>query len=263
MSVSPPADSPKPAPDRFVGDAAFHLVAELQLLGDGLPVGSSLPSEANLAEKFGVSRLTVREALKVLAGRGLAELKQGRRAVVTEPSSEITSSIFSSYLRRDPSAMLELVEVRQALEVQSVRSAARKATRAGLVAMQASLQMMHEAADLLGQPDLDKEARLRARALFKQSDVSFHESVALSSGNRMLAHVLEALEDSLFRTFAASFEGHMARGGSAFDTYEAHLKIFQSIEAHDVKGSTKAMRDHLQEAERDLRAFFLSREPTD
>ena len=244
------------APTRSVGDSTFQLVSELQKLLESLPVGASLPAEGALAEQFGVSRLTVREALKVLAGRGLAEIRQGRKAVVTEPSSEVISSIFVSYVRRDPMALLELVEVRRALEVQSVGLAARKATRAGLTAMEACLRAMKESADILVSETTSAGQKAVARAEYQRADVAFHESIALSSGNRMLAHVLEALEDSLLRAFDASFEGHAARGGSALEPYQAHLEIFQSIEARDARKAMNSMREHLQQSEQDLRAYL-------
>jgi len=244
------------APVRSVGDSTFQLVSELQKLLESLPIGASLPAEAALAERFGVSRLTVREALKVLAGRGLAEIRQGRKAIVTEPSSEVISSIFVSYVRRDPTALLELVEVRRALEVQSVGLAARKVTRAGLTAMAACLKAMKESADILISEASSNEQKVVARAEFQRADVAFHESIALSSGNRMLAHVLEALEDSLLRAFDASFEGHASRGGSALDPYQAHLKIFEFIEARDPRKAMNSMREHLQQSEQDLRAYL-------
>jgi GntR family transcriptional regulator, transcriptional repressor for pyruvate dehydrogenase complex len=244
------------APVRSVGDSTFQLVSELQKLLESLPIGASLPAEAALAEQFGVSRLTVREALKVLAGRGLAEIRQGRKAIVTEPSSDVISSIFVSYVRRDPAALLDLVEVRLALEVQSVGLAARKVTRAGLTAMEACLRAMKESADILVSDASSEDQKVVARAEFQRADVSFHESIALSSGNRMLAHVLEALEDSLLRAFDASFEGHLSRGGSALDPYLAHLKIFQFIEARDARKAMNSMREHLQQSEQDLRAYL-------
>jgi DNA-binding FadR family transcriptional regulator len=247
---------PDSSPDNGVGDPTTDLVWEIQQVVQDLPVGSSLPSEASLAERFGVSRLTVREALKVLSGRGFTASKQGRRAVVTEPSSEVISSIFASYVHRDPSALLELVEVRQALEVRSVSLAASKATRAGLGAMAASLRFMKDAAQTLNDAAASDEERNQARLVFQRSDVAFHESVALASGNRMLAHVLEALEDSLLRAFDASFDGHVLRGGSALDAYGAHLKIFEFIEARDVRGASGAMKKHLQQSEKDLRAYL-------
>jgi DNA-binding FadR family transcriptional regulator len=238
------------------------LVERLQDMLDDFPIGSSLPSEQALAERFGVSRLTVRESLKVLAGRGLAEIRQGRRAVVTEPSSEVISSIFASYVRRDPSALLELVEVRQALEVQSVTLAARKATRAGLAAMEAALEDLKSYAAKYEEAGDDTEARAIAREAYQRADVTFHETIALSSGNRMLAHVLEALEDSLLRSFNASFDGHVLRGGTASDAYEPHNEIFQHIKARDVRKAAAAMKQHLQQAEQDLRAIIQETNPT-
>lgn len=232
------------------------LVGAIQTLVDELPVGENLPSEADLAERFGVSRLTVRESLKILAGRGLIALSQGRRAVVTEPSSAVISSIFSSYVRRDPSALLDLVDVRMALELQSVSLAAQKATRAGLGAMEATLSQMRDATEVFESEGIDEAEKSRARASYQAADVGFHEAIALASGNRMLAHVLESLEDTLLRAFFASFEGHLVRGGSARDTHEAHRRIFEFIRARDSKRASAAMREHLQQARDDLRAVI-------
>lgn len=244
------------------------VVAELQsLIFDDIPVGATLPSESTLAERFGVSRLTIREALKLLSGRGLVELRQGRKAVVTEPSSEVISSIFASYVRRDPTALLELVEVRQALEVQSVRLASRKATRAGLAAMEASLRLMQESAVEFHDAEDDPDARARSLAMYQAADIAFHEAIALSSGNRMLAHVLESLEESLLRSFHASFEGHLMRGGTALDTYESHLRIFEFIRDRNANKAADAMRRHLQQSDTDLRAALtettIAPEPSD
>lgn len=232
-----------------------NVVQALQeLLFEVFPVGSTLPSEAALAERFGASRLTVREALKVLAGRGLVELRQGRRAVVSEPSSEVISSIFAAYVRRDPAALLELIEVRQALEMQSVAMAARRASRAGLAAMQTALSVMEESAHTFQDASVDTQARARALEAYQAADVAFHEAIALASGNRMLSRVIEALEESLLRSFRASFEGHLLRGGSALDTYELHRQIFEHIRAGDTRRATQTMRRQLDQADRDLRA---------
>lgn len=250
---------PRASLPRGAGDSTFQLVSALEDLLETLPVGASLPAEAALAEQFGVSRLTVREALKVLAGRGLAEIRQGRRAVVTEPSSEIISSIFVWFVRRDPATLLELVAVRRALEVQSVGLAAQKISRSGLSAIDSCLTAMRESADILSNPTLSSSRKKAALEDFQRADVAFHEAIARSSGNRMLAHVLEALEDSLLRAFDASFEGHIARGGSAYDAYEAHEEIFQMIEKRDVRKARKSMRDHLQQSEQDLRAYLAKR----
>lgn len=245
-------------PDNSVqaGHDEIDLVSKLQYMVDDLPIGASLPSEQALADELGVSRLTVREALKVLAGRGLAEIRRGRRAVVTEPSSEVISSIFAAYVRRDPSTLLELVEVRQALEVQSVSLAARKATRAGLSAMEAAIEDMKQAAINFESALPGSAEQQRAKDAYQKSDVTFHETIALASGNRMLAHVLEALEESLLQSFSASFDGHILAGGSAREAFEAHNQIFNHIKARDVRKAASAMKQHLQQAEQDLRTVI-------
>jgi DNA-binding FadR family transcriptional regulator len=67
-----------------------------------LSPGDALPSEAELANQFSVSRLTVREAVKMLEGRGLLELARGRRAVVREPDGAAFSDFLVSLIRNDP-----------------------------------------------------------------------------------------------------------------------------------------------------------------
>lgn len=242
--------------DEGVGPSLVDtVVREMQkLLFDDFPVGSTLPSEASLAERFGTSRLTVREALKVLAGRGLLDIRRGRRAIVTEPSSEVISSIFAAYVRRDPAALLELVEVRQALEMQSVAMAARRSSRAGLAAMETALRAMGDAARIFDDLSADPSARAEAVDAYQAADVAFHEAIALATGNRMLSRVIEALEESMLHSFRASFEGHLLRGGSANDTLELHQQIFEHIRAGDARRATQVMRKQLDQADRDLRA---------
>jgi GntR family transcriptional repressor for pyruvate dehydrogenase complex len=91
------------SPTNATVDALNKLVIE------ELEPGSQLPSEASLAESLGVSRLTVREALKVLSGRGLVELQRGKRAVVREPDSSVLSVYLKAALRRDPRGFIELL----------------------------------------------------------------------------------------------------------------------------------------------------------
>src|SRR5690349_14978792 len=81
--------------------------------------GQSLPSEGDLAARFEVSRLTVREAVKMLAGRGLLDVGRGRRAVVIEPSGVAFSDFLSTVIQHDPKGLFDLVELRIVVEVQA------------------------------------------------------------------------------------------------------------------------------------------------
>src|SRR3954471_13045642 len=109
--------------------------------------GTSLPSEGDLATQFEVSRLTVREAVKMLAGRGLLDVGRGRRAIVKEPTGVAFSDFLTTVITNDPKGLFDLIELRISLEVQSATLAARRITRAGLVALDSAMLGMREAAE--------------------------------------------------------------------------------------------------------------------
>lgn len=228
----------EPALAGIVRDLEHLVITEME-------PGAQLPAEADLARRYGVSRLTVREALKILVGRGLVELSRGRRAAVREPDSSILSSYLSIATRRDARALFELNEIRQALEVLSVSLAARSATRASLAALEAALQRMAEVASPTGTRDPGDYAT---------ADISFHEALALASGNRMLAFMLEGLADALRLTFLRSTEGHFTRGGSWEDNLGEHRKLLERVRQGDARGAAQTMRAHLRASERDLKA---------
>lgn len=222
------------------------VVRELErLVVTQMEPGMQLPAEADLADTHRVSRLTVREALKVLAGRGLVELSRGRRATVREPDSTVLSSYLSIAIRRDPRALLELNEVRQALEVLAVSLAARHASRASVAALEAAYEGMEQAAPHDGQGNAEA---------YTAADIAYHEALGLASGNRMLAFMLEGLADALKLSFIRSTEGHLARGGTWEENLEAHREMLDHVRSGDARGAAQAMRAHLRASERDLKA---------
>src|SRR6266508_5435057 len=139
------------------------------LIFGGLEPGEALPSEGKLAEALGVSRLTVREATRTLEARGLLEIRQGRRPRVAAPNGALVGDFFKIAVRRDPRALLDLLEVRRALEVHIAVLAAKRATKGDLADMEMSIAAMR-AGD---RPDA-----------FHAADVRFHENLAAASGNR-------------------------------------------------------------------------------
>src|SRR6266508_2715689 len=97
------------------------------LIFDGFEPGNTLPSEGKLAEALGVSRLTVREATRTLEARGLLHIRQGRRPTVAAPNGALVGDFFKLAVRRDPRALLDLLDVRRALEVHIATLAAKRA----------------------------------------------------------------------------------------------------------------------------------------
>jgi DNA-binding FadR family transcriptional regulator len=243
--------APAPTATATVAEALAQIV-----LGELSP-GSSLPSEGDLAARFAVSRLTVREAVKMLAGRGLLDVGRGRRAIVREPSGAAFSDFLSTVIHNDPKGLFDLIELRMSLEVQSATLAARRATRAGIAAAENALNGMRDAAEM-GKTGIDPDA---SELAFHQNDVGFHEAIALASGNRLISHLFEAMAAPLRRSFYLSRRGHDLRGHSVDDTIAAHGAILDAIRGGNPKAAGAAMRAHLEDTERDIRSG-LNAQPT-
>jgi DNA-binding FadR family transcriptional regulator len=212
--------------------------------------GQSLPSEGDLAGRFAVSRLTVREAVKMLAGRGLLDVGRGRRAVVKEPTGIAFSDFLSTVIQNDPKGLFDLIELRISLEVQAATLAARRATRAGLAALETALQGMREAAEE-GRRGIDPEG---SEQRFHAHDVGFHEAIALSSGNRLISYLFEAMVAPLQYSFALSRRGRDARGHTVDDTIAAHAAVLEAIRDGNPRAAGAAMHAHLEDTERDIRS---------
>ncbi len=229
-----------------VADALADMV-----LGRMAP-GTSIPSEAELAVRFAVSRLTVREAVKMLAGRGLLQVGRGRRAVVSEPDSSGFSDFLMSAIRNDPKGLFDLIELRQMLEVQAASLAAKRASRAGLLAIETAMQSMRDALARLatGATEADIEVE------FTRADVQFHEAVATASGNRIVAHVYEAMSQPLRESFRLSRQAQLVRGAGSEETVAAHEAILEAIRAGNARAAGEAMRKHLQSTEIDVRSHL-------
>jgi DNA-binding FadR family transcriptional regulator len=238
------------------GTAASGIAEALaQMVLHELHPGMSLPSEGELAARFGVSRLTLREAIKMLAGRGLLDLGRGRRAIVIQPSGAAFADYLTALIRHDPKGLFDLIEMRMSLEVQSANLAAKRATRAGIAALESEIEGMRAAAED-GKRGLDTEA---SELRFHEHDVRFHEAIALSSGNRLISHLFEAMAAPLRKSFALSRRGHDARGYSVDDTIAAHEAVLNAIRAGNPKSAGAAMRAHLEDTERDIRSALDGR----
>ncbi|WDQ99473.1 FCD domain-containing protein [Devosia sp. J2-20] len=234
-------------------DLARMILAELA-------PGSSLPSEAELATRYAVSRLTIREAVKLLEGRGLLELARGRKAVVREPDGAAFGDFLTSVIRYDPKGLFDLVEIRLSLEVQSATLAAKRASRAAIAAIESELQGMRDTVGVRGEP------MTHAQELgFHTHDVGFHEAVALASGNRILGFLFEAMSQPLREGFFISRRGHEKRGHTLHETIEAHQRILDCIKAGNGRTAAEAMRVHIKDTERDIRVALsqLALRPSD
>jgi GntR family transcriptional regulator, transcriptional repressor for pyruvate dehydrogenase complex len=241
--VTDPAEKRREETSTATASVADELVR--MILGQMAP-GASLPSEAELAIQHGVSRVTVREAVKMVAGRGLLDLARGRRAVVKEPDSAALGEFMYFLVQNDARGVFDLVEIRSSLEVQAAGLAARRATRPALAAIETALKDMRLAQGTAGTEEDE--------AAFHEADVGFHLAIALASGNRILITLFEAMAPALKRSFFMSRRGRQLRGQTSEHTVAAHARILACIVAGDANAAEAAMRNHLADALRDMRA---------
>jgi GntR family transcriptional regulator, transcriptional repressor for pyruvate dehydrogenase complex len=201
-----------------------------------LKAGDQLPSERELALKFGVSRTAVREAVKALHEKGLVEAYSGRGTFITNGTSQAVRQSIDLLMRMDqPGGSAYLAEVRQILEPEIAALAATRIQEPQLTLMREAFAVMNEA---LKDPDAYIEA-----------DLDFHLALAEAAENPLILSLLDSivglLREQRMRIF---FED----GGPQRGQYH-HARILAAIERRDADASRAAMRDHLQQVREDSR----------
>jgi GntR family transcriptional repressor for pyruvate dehydrogenase complex len=200
--------------------------------GDYLP-GARLPSEKELAERFDVSRMVVREAMSRLKSDELIETRQGLGAFV---SAEPGRGLFR--LQPDPAVVEDLhgiFELRVAVEGTAAGLAAVRANRRELTAMRASLRDMN--VSIAGAAD-DIEA-----------DNRFHATIARASRNPYFDRFLTFLGANLHGAIAEARANTAVRHPASVRAVQAeHEAVFAAIERRDAVGAEAAMRGHLSAA---------------
>ncbi len=195
--------------------------------------GDLLPSTADLATQFGVSRPVVREALKALEGQGLIQIVNGKGALVRPVSGEALQSFFGRAVHMNDDAIFELVEVRQPLEVQSAMLAAARRSDAEITDLCGLLAAMRE--------------HLTEFEVYADLDVEFHLRVAAAARNQMLYFLIASIRGTLH---AAALAGLQRRQNSADleRVQERHEAILTAIAAGNAEAAGDAMRGHFAES---------------
>ncbi|WP_344313106.1 FadR/GntR family transcriptional regulator [Fodinicola feengrottensis] len=205
------------------GSRLYELVVEqiLRLIATGeIPPGARLPVERDLAERFGVSRNVLREAIRVLEVRGIVRSRPGGGRYVRDANISARLSPVGVILRLERAAILDVLESREMLEVQVARLAARKVA---------------EGAD--GQPLLEA-ARVSSGSW--EDNARFHTAIAAATGNFMVERLvrlqLDLLRDVRQRDHYSTRE---ARAGLA-----EHRAIATAISGGDQDAAEAALRAH-------------------
>lgn len=214
-----------------------HIVGQIrdQIASGGIAPGERLPSERDLGVAFGVSRTTLREALRALEAQGVIEIRTGSRggAFVAEPSSELVAAALGALLRFRSATARELGEFRVPFEAENAAWAARRADPAALAELE----------HIVGDVDVAAGDESVPWPELAALEVRFHDAVARATGNSVRAAIMAAILDALERAFTAVpvAEGSPLRGELG---PELHA-ILNAIHAGDDEAAGEAMRAHV------------------
>jgi len=200
-----------------------------------LKPGDHLPTETELAELFGVSRTVVREGLSALSALDLVESGNGRRATIRSMSATPLKNYFSAAVHINGHIVSELLGIRQALETYSAGLAAEHHRPEHIVALTNHLQSMEKALR-----KLDGEA-------FVDADMEFHRVIAVSSGNRTLLFLIEALGSATRKSMTYGL-GAWQSTSNVLRIHQLHEEICRAIASRDAELASSAMQRHFSEA---------------
>jgi len=209
------------------------VVRQLQrLIADGkLKPGDMLPPERELAERFGVSRSSLRDAIRSLELAGLLVPKHGEGTVVADVSADALIAPIASVLVRKRELIAELLDVRKMLEPSLAARAAENATEEDIAEMEDILRRQREKA-------------LRGET-WTEEDSEFHYAIARASRNSVVLKVLDVLMDLLRETRARALqvEGRVQR------SLAGHRRLLDAIKRHDPDAAERAVKLHIEEIE--------------
>jgi GntR family transcriptional repressor for pyruvate dehydrogenase complex len=216
-----------------VGRISEIIVDQIRLLmrQGQLKPGDRLPPERDLCERFGVSRVTVREALRMLESSGLVEIRVGARggAFVTAPSSDRVGEGLADLLTLSVISAADVTEVRMILEAGIVPLVCERATEEDLAELEAICQR--------------SEAALAAGDYSMDLSLEFHIRVAQSTHNPAVVMLVESFRGPILMSLQQAHEAAPEMGG--LGTRE-HQQFIQAVRRRDADTASTIMREHLE-----------------
>lgn len=210
---------------------------EKRILDGELRSGDRLPTERELAEQFQVSRTAVREAMKILAQKGLVDMRPGRGTIVIDGAHEAMQDSIGLVMKLklgEVGGSDNLVEVRGILETEIAALAAARATEKEIAAMREAVRIMDESLN-------DADTYIAA-------DNRFHEALARATQNALIIILVNSIVNLLSEQRKQVFqvEGGPQRG------QVHHKRILDSVIRREPEAARSAMHSHLRQVREDI-----------
>lgn len=204
---------------------------EHAIVSGEVPVGSQLASERELMVQFGVSRPTVREALRILQSLGLIESRPGTRGgpVVLAPTSKVLGRSLRAMIGTDALDVASLIEFRVVLE----------GTTSMLAALQHQPEQLERMRDAIERMAREAESN---SPTFADADLEFHEAVWVASGNEVLRLSGQAVTGVLRAIMQRDAEGEHHDNRVKLDSVRIDRELFDAIERRDATEASSLAR---------------------
>lgn len=216
---------------RVKGTKIYEVVIsqlKAKIVSGELQPGDMLPPEKVLAERMGVSRASVREALKVLEFMGMIESKPGGGTSISYLHTDLlVDKLNTIALSQSDTLLLDLLELRELLEPKIVELAVTRATDTELADIEYMLKKMDGSVD---------------EAMQAEVDSMFHLAIAKASHNLFFIRLMETALAMLLETRARTISMHRRKEL----IWEEHAEIARKLRDRDADGAAQAIKQHLK-----------------
>ena len=209
-----------------LSEQAASQIMDMILVAHRFQTGDKLPNEMELAKELGISRITLREAIRILCTRGLVEIQRGRGTFVCayEPPA---SNADLSPLETVTASNRDLLEIRMMVEPPAAYYAALRATPE-------EVKNIHALCDALEKAAADGQNPIRI-------EQEFHNAIAMASHNQFMSKLMPIINKSIY-TDLMYFDGSLAF------SLQDHREIVRFIETGSAEAARTAMRLHILHA---------------
>lgn len=197
--------------------------------------GQKLPPERELAEQFGVSRPSIREALNILAAAGLVESHQGGGTIVKSLLEIANGTPLSELIKNERARALDVIEVRKSLEASTAYYAAQRALPDDVRNLEKIVAEMEEN-NAQNKPSIELDAH-------------FHITVAQVTHNVVWLHLMQSIFDSMKEFQAGVWRAVYLTQDDHHSLFIQHRAVFEAIRDREPEQARRAMLTHLDFAE--------------
>ena len=214
---------------------------EQSIRGGQLKPGDQLPAERDLAERFGVSRTAVREAVKALCEKGLVEALPGRGTFVIDATSHVIKQSLDLLVNSTTAeGLAHLEDIREIFEPEIAARAATRAEPKQVAAMRDAISVMDRMLNDVG--------------AYIEADLDFHLALAEAAQNPLVLTLIDSIVGLLRVQRTRCF--YAPKGPARGQLH--HRRILEAVENHDAVAARAAMQDHLEQVREDSQADATS-----